>query len=88
MPVGHQAPPHCDATGLDGKCAVLGGIGSELVNDQGKRLSSLTIQDDIRPVDPSIVGSGIRRQLAAYELRKWDAALPTAMTQQLMGSGH
>jgi hypothetical protein len=64
MPVGREAPPHRDTTGFDGKCAVLGSIGSELVNDQGKRLSSLTIQDDIRPVDPSIAGSGIRRQLA------------------------
>src|SRR5439155_15926823 len=67
--------------------APIGRVRSELVNDQGKRLSSLTIQDDIRSVDLSIAGSGIRRQLATYELRKRDA-LPTAMTQQFMGSGH
>jgi hypothetical protein len=77
-PVDREAPPYCDATGFDGKCAILGRIRRELVKDQGKRLSSLTIQDDIRSVDSSIAGSGIRRQLATYELRKWDA-LPTAM---------
>jgi hypothetical protein len=67
MPVDRQAPTHCDAARFDGKCAVLGRIRGEFVNDQVKHLSTLAIQDDIRPVDLSIARSGIRRQLALFE---------------------
>jgi len=83
MSVSTEAPTHEYATGLDGNCAELCRIGSELVEYHGQYLTRFSTQYDIRSVDARIAGSGVGRQLTTHKFRQWDA-LPTPTAKQLL----